>query len=66
MTVPVDQSASQIYMIMRVYNLGKDDMGLEVYLDPEALRQNNRLRFTAESYSVVPVGTGLGHSNSGN
>ena len=45
-----------IYMIFRVYNLGRADqpLGLKVYLDPETLRLANQLEFTARSWSVVP------------
>jgi hypothetical protein len=44
-----------VYVIFRVYNLGRADMGLKIYLDPETLRFDNRLSFTAETWSVVPV-----------
>jgi hypothetical protein len=44
-----------IYVIFRVYNLGKDNMSLRIYVDPDALRRQDVLRFTAESYSVTPV-----------
>ncbi|KAK8038631.1 hypothetical protein PG993_007042 [Apiospora rasikravindrae] len=44
-----------IYVIFRVYNLGCENMGLRIYLDPEELRVSERLKFTAESWSVVPV-----------
>jgi len=43
---------SAIYVIFRVYNLGQDNMGLKIYLDPETSRQ---LEFTAQTWSVVPV-----------
>ncbi|QSS52986.1 hypothetical protein I7I53_00094 [Histoplasma capsulatum var. duboisii H88] len=44
----------EIYMIFRVYHLDKESIGVQIYLDPESLRQEGRLIFTAESYSVVP------------
>lgn len=44
-----------IYVIFRVYNLGKDNMSLRIYVDPDALRRQDVLRFTAESYNVTPV-----------
>ncbi|KAL4881114.1 hypothetical protein BJY04DRAFT_218629 [Aspergillus karnatakaensis] len=44
----------EIYLIFRVHHLGKRDMGLQVYVDPESMRQDGRLVFSAESYSVRP------------
>lgn len=49
------QAAIQVYMILRVFDLGQDEIGLRIYLDPETLRRNNSLRFTAESYCVEPT-----------
>lgn len=43
-----------IYVIFRVYNLGSNDMGVKVYLDPETLRLSEQLSFTADTWSVVP------------
>ncbi|KAK8133494.1 hypothetical protein PG984_005506 [Apiospora sp. TS-2023a] len=48
-------NSSTIYVIFRVFNLGQDNMGLKIYLDPEALRVSEALKFTAESWSVVPT-----------
>ncbi|KAL2862596.1 uncharacterized protein BJX67DRAFT_391165 [Aspergillus lucknowensis] len=44
----------EIYVIFRVYNLGKENMRLKIYVDPESLRQEERLIFIPESYSVQP------------
>ncbi|OAX80406.1 hypothetical protein ACJ72_05266 [Emergomyces africanus] len=44
----------EIYMIFRVYHLDKERISVQIYLDPESLRQAGRLIFTAESYSVLP------------
>ena len=49
------QAAIQVYMILRVYDLGQDEIGLRIYLDPETLRRNNSLKFMAESYCVQPT-----------
>lgn len=43
-----------VYVIFRVYNLGRDNMALKVYMDPESLRVEEQLRFTAETWSIVP------------
>ncbi|GIC90505.1 uncharacterized protein Aud_006939 [Aspergillus udagawae] len=44
----------EIYVVFRVYYLGKESMGLKIYVDPESLRQEQRLVFSPESYSVYP------------
>jgi hypothetical protein len=44
----------EVYVIFRVHNLGKENMGVRIYLDPESLRVQGQLEFSAESYSVVP------------
>ncbi|KFY91247.1 hypothetical protein V500_04776 [Pseudogymnoascus sp. VKM F-4518 (FW-2643)] len=44
-----------IYIIFRVYHLGRENMGLEIYLDPESLRLAKKLSFTPESWSIVPA-----------
>jgi hypothetical protein len=46
---------TSVYIILRVFNLGQDNMNARIYVDPESLRQEERLRFTPESYSVTPV-----------
>lgn len=48
-----------IYMIARVFDVGKTKVDMKLYLDPENMRQEGSLVFTAETYSVVP---GLGSS----
>lgn len=52
----IDHSSpgNEIYVVFRVYNLGKNGMGVKLYVDPESLRQSNELVFTPESYSVRP------------
>jgi hypothetical protein len=49
-----EQAEPEIYVIFRVYYLGKEGMGLKIYVDPEGLRQEQRLIFSPESYSVYP------------
>lgn len=43
-----------VYIIFRVYNLGKDNMRACIYIDPESLRQDGRLIFEPETYRVSP------------
>lgn len=47
-------SFSPIYVIFRVYHLGQRNMTAEVYLDPAMLADQGRLRFSADTYIVVP------------
>ena len=42
-----------VYVVFRVFNLGEDDVGLRVLVDPESMRQREELAFTAETWSVV-------------
>ena len=51
----LDGDGDVIYVIFRVYNLGRDDMGVRIYLDPEALRLSGQLRFVAENWLVTPT-----------
>jgi hypothetical protein len=37
-----------IYAIFRVYWVGQNNMGLQIYLDPESLRRSGRLKFEKE------------------
>jgi hypothetical protein len=51
----VSAAKKKVYIIIRVYNLGQENMGVRLYVDPEALRQSGELMFTAESYTVAPA-----------
>ncbi|RWA07221.1 hypothetical protein EKO27_g7884 [Xylaria grammica] len=48
-------NTEKIYAIFRVYYLGQENMGLKVYIDPEALRLSGQLEFAADTWSVVPA-----------
>ncbi|KAK2016841.1 hypothetical protein LZ32DRAFT_688797 [Colletotrichum eremochloae] len=50
----IAEDSDTLYVIFRVYNLGQENIGLKVYVDPEALRLAGRLKFTGDSWSVVP------------
>lgn len=50
----VPRVGTDLYVIFRVYKLGQDGMGLQIYLDPERLRQQGKLVFTGERWSVTP------------
>ncbi|RFU29542.1 hypothetical protein B7463_g6794, partial [Scytalidium lignicola] len=49
-----NKNQNVIYMILRVFNLGKESIGVRIYVDPDALRHNGQLKFTADKWSVVP------------
>lgn len=48
--------ATEVYVILRVFNLGRRDMDMRIYVDPATMRKEKKLTFQAESYSVS-VGT---------
>ncbi|KAL8716310.1 MAG: hypothetical protein Q9220_000215 [cf. Caloplaca sp. 1 TL-2023] len=50
------KSRSSIYMICRVFNLGKGDMtGMNIYVDPESKRRNQQLEFSTHTWAVKPL-----------
>ncbi len=51
----------EVYMILRVSEIESSRPCMAVYLNPEQLRLDGRLLFTAETWSVVP-GSGVGAS----
>lgn len=50
-----DSNQSEIYAVFRVFNLGKDSIGLRIYIDPEEQRRAGKLKFTADKWVVVPM-----------
>ncbi|KAF4212811.1 hypothetical protein CNMCM5878_000675 [Aspergillus fumigatiaffinis] len=48
-----DNQAS-VYVIFRVYNLGRDSVGMKVYVNPGLMEARGELVFTTETWSVVP------------
>ena len=44
----------EVYALFRVYGLGSGDVGVKIYIDPEAARKDGRLEFEAASWSVTP------------
>lgn len=45
----------KVYMILRVFDLDGPNTGMRVYIDPEKLRRDGKLRFTGETWSVIPL-----------
>jgi hypothetical protein len=48
-------AADEVYIICRVYNLGQEDIGFCVYVDPESMRLDDELKFTPDAYAVTPI-----------
>ena len=49
------QVAQQIYVLFRVYDLGKDSLNVKIYVDPEAHRRSQALEFIEHTWTVRPT-----------
>lgn len=47
------KASPDIYVILRVYNLTSDNIGMRILVDPATMKRNGELVFTAESYTVL-------------
>ncbi|KAF5638186.1 uncharacterized protein FTJAE_5432 [Fusarium tjaetaba] len=56
------EDRSEIYIVFRVFQLDSDGIGLCVYTDPEKLRQDGRLLFKGQAWSITP-GPNMGTFN---
>lgn len=45
---------SEVYIVVRVFELESRSPQMRLYLDPEQLRLDDKLEFTGETWSVVP------------
>ncbi|KAE8133581.1 hypothetical protein BDV38DRAFT_274159 [Aspergillus pseudotamarii] len=45
---------SEVYMILRVFDISGNNIGMNVYFDPEQFRLDGELVFTGETWSVIP------------
>jgi len=54
LTLVEGRASEKIYVIFRVYNLGRETMNMQVYVDPEAHR-GRTLAFTEHTWTVKPV-----------
>jgi hypothetical protein len=52
------QASAEVYIILRVFNLSKDNIDMRLYVDPAGMEERGELSFTSESYSVVPRADG--------
>ncbi len=48
------QVSEEIYVIFRVYNLGRDSLNMRIYVDPEAHRGRD-LEFAEHTWTVTPM-----------
>ena len=56
MALDPENPATEVYVILRVFNLGRRNMDMQIYVDPATMKREGKLIFQAESYSVS-VGT---------
>lgn len=49
-----DERPTQIYLIIRVFNLISSDIGMRVYVDPWRFRGTS-LNFEAQTWTVTPT-----------
>jgi hypothetical protein len=50
-----EEDVDDVYLIARVFGLGKAQMGLKLYLNPWKLRRTKQLKFFASVYQVTPL-----------
>ena len=48
------QVSRKIYIICRVYNLGRENLNMKIYVDPEA-HSGRSLAFEAHTWTVTPI-----------
>lgn len=53
-TFPGDRSVPNVYIIFRVFNLGRNNLGVKLYVDPEAHRLRGNLVFESQTWTVQP------------
>ncbi len=51
-----NENQSAVYALFRVFGLGRNSMGLKIYIDPAEQRRLGKLAFTSEEYFVTPTG----------
>ena len=45
---------TEVYIILRVFNLLRENIGLRLYVDPASMEESGELMIEAESYTVKP------------
>lgn len=46
--------AAEVYVLVRVFNLEREDVGLRVYVDPERYKRAGVLAFNVDTWIVKP------------
>lgn len=46
-------SIQSVYIILRVYSLDSEHLGLKAFVNPAKLEEDGALQFTAEKWTVV-------------
>jgi hypothetical protein len=44
-----------VYVLFRVFHIDKAEIGLKIFVDPEAARQRGELNFTVNTWAVRAV-----------
>jgi hypothetical protein len=55
MALQEGQVSNKIYVVFRVYNLGRESLNVKVYVDPEAHHRQGSLEFAQHTWTVTPV-----------
>ena len=53
MRLQPDQDRSEIYVILRVYDLTNENIGMQILVDPATLEAEGKLLVEAENYTVL-------------
>ncbi|ORY55936.1 uncharacterized protein BCR38DRAFT_414788 [Pseudomassariella vexata] len=48
------ENLETIYVVFRVFNLSKGSTGLAIYVDPASMNRQGSLKFTVDSWTVIP------------
>jgi hypothetical protein len=51
------QPPTEVYLICRVYNLGRESMGMKMFVDPYVMEGTGELRFTPDTWTCTPIFT---------
>ncbi len=54
MALNPENPSTDIYIILRVFNLGQDNIGMRLYVDPVTMKREGQLFFEPSSYILTP------------
>jgi len=46
---------NSVYLIFRVFSMTSDAVGARIYADPDRMRREGQLKFTANRWAVAPT-----------